>query len=320
MAQKLENLINKDLLAGYDDELKKTYLAGGIVFDISAHKATGSPAVPATFASLAAALGTNGANIPQNMRKGGMTVKFIKGSAQSQSNKYVQCRLKAQTFSTSEADWECIEDAVSALEAAVGTGGSIDERIAAEGARHYLKAETYTKTEVNSLVTTPNVEYVTVTATQQTTAATDVLPATGSTDTIYRIANWGGSQYDTTAYCEYAWNGSAYVLLSVHSVQAGVPIVLQSSSTALIEPNKYNLWATPIATLEISFAAGISGYVNEYMFQFTCPSSAATTLTLPGTIRWANDDELEPEAGYTYQVSVVDNLAVYAGWEAQSNA
>lgn len=327
MAQKLENLINKDLLAGYDDELKKTYLAGGIVFDISAHKAAGSPATPATFASLTAALGTNGANIPQNMRKGGMTVKFIKGSAQSQSNKYVQYRLTSQTFSTSEADWECIEDAVSALEAAVGTleeavgtGGSVDERIAAEGARHYLKAETYTKTEVNSLVTTPNVEYVTVTATQQTTAATDVLPATGSTDTIYRIANWGGSQYDTTAYSEYAWNSSAYVLLSVHSVQAGVPIVLQSSSTALIEPNKYNLWATPVAALEISFAAGISGYVNEYMFQFSCPSDAATELTLPNSVVWANDDELEPEAGHTYQVSVVNNLAIYAGWETTQNS
>ena len=113
MAQKLENLIDKDLLADYDDELKKTYLAGGVVFDISAHKATGSPATPATFADLTAALGTNGANIPQNMRKGGMTVKFIKGSAQSQSNKYVQYRLTSQTFSTSEADWECIADQVA---------------------------------------------------------------------------------------------------------------------------------------------------------------------------------------------------------------
>jgi len=320
MAQKLENLIDKDLLADYDDELKKTYLAGGVVFDISAHKATGSPETPATFASLTAALGTNGANIPQNMRKGGMTVKFIKGSAQSQSNKYVQYRLTSQTFSTSEADWECIEDAVSALEAAVGTGGSVDERIAAEGARHYLKAETYTKTEVNSLVTTPNVEYVTVTATQQTTAATDVLPETGSTDTIYRIANWGGSQYDNTVYSEYAWNGSAYVLLSIHSVQAGVPIVLQSSSTALIEPNKYNLWATPIAALEISFAADTSGYVNEYIIEFTCPSDAATQLTLPSGVVWANDNDLEPEAGMRYQISIIDNLAVYAGWEAQSNA
>jgi hypothetical protein len=56
------------------------------------------------------------------------------------------------------------------------------------------------------------------------------------------------------------------------------------------------------------------------MFQFTSPSDADTVLTLPGTVRWANDDPLEPEAGHTYQVSVVDNLAVYAGWEAQSNA
>lgn len=181
----------------------------------------------------------------------------------------------------------------------------------------YGITDTYTKAEVNSLVTTPNVEYVTVTATQQTSAATDVLPATGSTDTIYRIANWGGSQYDTTAYCEYAWNGSAYVLLSVHSVQAGVPIVLQSSSTALIEPNKFNLWATPIAALEISFAAGTSGYVSEYMIQFTCPQNTATTLTLPNTVRWMNDDEIIPEAGYTYQISIIDGLAVYAEWEAE---
>jgi len=96
-------------------------------------------------------------------------------------------------------------------------------------------------------------------------------------------------------------------------------VVLQSASSVEIHPNVFNVWGE-VASLVISFAAGISGYVNEYMFQFTCPSSAATTLTLPDTIRWANDDELEPEAGYTYQVSVIDNLAVYAGWEAQSNA
>jgi hypothetical protein len=225
---KLENLINKDLLEAYDNELKKTYLAGGAVFDISAHKATGSPATPATFASLTAALGTNGANIPQNMRKGGMTVKFIKGSAQSQSNKYVQYRLKAQTFSTSVADWECIEDSVSALEEAVGTleeavgtGGSVDERIETEGARHYLKSETYTKTEVNGLVDTPHQEYVTVEHYAD-------LPATGSADTIYRVSNWDGSAdggqgaVDATVYSEYAWDGvsdpSKYVFLCVKSL------------------------------------------------------------------------------------------------------
>lgn len=174
----------------------------------------------------------------------------------------------------------------------------------------------YTKSEVNGLVTTPNVQYVTVEATQQTTAATDVLPVTGSSDTIYRIAKWGGSQYDQSVYSEYAWNGSTYVLLSLHSVWAGMPIVLQSTSTALIEPNKINLWTSPISTLEISFATGTTGYVSEYIIDFTCPSNAGTVLTLPEGIIWANDDELIPEPGIRYQISILDGLAIYAEWEA----
>lgn len=56
--------------------------------------------------------------------------------------------------------------------------------------------------------------YVTVTATDQTTAVTDVLPTTGSVNTVYRVGNWDGSQYDVTRYSEYAWNGSEYKHLS----------------------------------------------------------------------------------------------------------
>ena len=98
-----------------------------------------------------------------------------------------------------------------------------------------------------------------------------------------------------------------------------VAIVQQSESSVAINPNVLNVWGE-ISSLAITFTAGSSGEVNEYMFQFTCPSDATTTLTLPGTVRWANDDSLDPDAGFTYQVSIVDNLAIYAGWEAQSNA
>lgn len=109
---------------------------------------------------------------------------------------------------------------IETLEEAVGSGGSVDDRIAEEAAKHYLKTETYNKTEtyskpeLNNLITTPNQDYVTVTATDQTTAATDVLPATGEADTIYRVGNWDGSQYDESVYSEYAWDGSGYIHLS----------------------------------------------------------------------------------------------------------
>ena len=103
-------------------------------------------------------------------------------------------------------------------------------------------------------------------------------------------------------------------------VASKTPIRVQTGALVAIEPNVLNLWQSPVASLTITLQSGTSGYVSEYMIQFTCPQNTATTLTLPNTVRWANNDELESEAGYTYQVSVVDNLAVYAGWEAQSNA
>ena len=81
----------------------------------------------------------------------------------------------------------------------------------------YTKSETYSKTEVNNLITTPNQQYVSVTATAQTTAVTDLLPATGAADTIYRVGNWDGTQYNDSVYSEYVWNGSAYIKLSTKS-------------------------------------------------------------------------------------------------------
>ena len=82
---------------------------------------------------------------------------------------------------------------------------------AAENDR-YTKSETYTKTEVHNLITTPNQEYVTV-------STYESLPASGSEDTIYRVSNYNGStsQVDETSYSEYAWNGSNYVFLCVKS-------------------------------------------------------------------------------------------------------
>ena len=84
------------------------------------------------------------------------------------------------------------------------------------------KTQAEINTDINSTLTTHQNEintlnsqnYESVTATEQTTAATDVLPATGEADTIYRVGSWDGAQYDATCYSEYAWKGDAYIHLS----------------------------------------------------------------------------------------------------------
>lgn len=77
----------------------------GGVFDISVYKSSGGTL--AKYADLAAAL-DGGNNIPVGVRKGGMSVKFV----QSSDNKYVQYRLMAQDWSTTESDWQGVDDVV----------------------------------------------------------------------------------------------------------------------------------------------------------------------------------------------------------------
>ena len=98
------------------------------------------------------------------------------------------------------------------------------------------------------------------------------------------------------------------------TMATSMQMIQQTDTTLAINPNVLNVWGT-VSSLAISFNAGASGAVNEYMIQFTCPSNAGTTLILPSSVKWMNGDELEPEAGWTYQVSIVNNLAVYSGWE-----
>lgn len=73
---------------------KKTQI--GEVFDITVYNNN------TKYADLAAALGTNGANIPESLRKGGMSIKFV----HAYDNKYVQFFLTKDEWSSSEADWE----------------------------------------------------------------------------------------------------------------------------------------------------------------------------------------------------------------------
>ena len=92
--------------------------------------------------------------------------------------------------------------------------------------------------------------------------------------------------------------------------------VVQTLTEVEIQPNVKNIWVDPIAELTITFAEGISGYDNEYMIQFQCPDNEPTALTLPQGLQWVDDNPIDLQPGWLYQISIIDNLAIYAGWEA----
>ena len=78
----------------------KDWAAPKVIYDISAsHNNT-------KYTDLSDALGTKGGNIPQEYRKGGITVRYV----QTSDNKYVQYRLMSDTFNTTPANWQGVDD------------------------------------------------------------------------------------------------------------------------------------------------------------------------------------------------------------------
>ena len=68
------------------------------IFDISEYNASGTPPVLAKYETLSLAL----AAVPTSKQKGGMTIRYV----QTSDNKYVQCRLMNNQWSTVESDWQ----------------------------------------------------------------------------------------------------------------------------------------------------------------------------------------------------------------------
>lgn len=85
-----------------------------------------------------------------------------------------------------------------------------------------------------------------------------------------------------------------------------------SSITKQIEPNTfYKFEAFPAITIKL--VAEESGILNEYMFEFVS-GTTATTLSLPDSVKWSGGNAPTIEANKTYQVSIVNNLAVFAAF------
>ena len=82
-----------------------------------------------------------------------------------------------------------------------------------------------------------------------------------------------------------------------------------NDTTFALTPNVLHVWGE-VAALNLTLAAETSGVVNEYMAQFTS-GTTATVLNLPDTVTYIGESTIE--ADKTYQVSIINNLAVLGG-------
>ena len=206
-------------------------------------------------------------------------------------------------------DWEGLQEYHQKLEEKFQEKANVDD--------------VYTKSQINNLVTTPNQQYVTVNSYQD-------LPQPGSTDTIYRVS--GGN---AVGYSEYGWDGTTYIKLSDKNVGTDTvatanssnlitsgavynlitkEVTLSGSSTISLNPNTFYKLGSR-SSLTISLVQGVQGELNEYAFEFTSTTDDFT-LNMPRGVKWIEEPEILE--GYTYQVSVLNNLAIIAGWEVNN--
>lgn len=102
-------------------------------------------------------------------------------------------------------------------------------------------------------------------------------------------------------------NSSSGGGVSVTTVEHGT-----SNTNTTISPNTLHKW-DEVAELTLALGAETPGIVNEYLIQFTS-GATPTVVTLPEDVKWASP--LKIKANRIYQISIVNNLATYAEFNA----
>lgn len=79
---------------------------------------------------------------------------------------------------------------------------------------------------------------------------------------------------------------------------------------ATILPNVYNKWGVVDGTLTITKGEEKPNVVNNYIIRLS--AGAGCTIAFVGwELQWVDDDAPTWTEGKTYEVSIVDNLAMY---------
>ena len=83
-----------------------------------------------------------------------------------------------------------------------------------------------------------------------------------------------------------------------------------SSTTTTLSENIYYIWGE-VASLTLTLGTPAdASKLSEYMFEFQS-GRTATSLSLPSTVTWVETPTIE--ANKTYQVSIVNDIAIIVG-------
>ena len=106
--------------------------------------------------------------------------------------------------------------------------------------------------------------------------------------------------------------GSGDIAISGSEGTSDIPVQTTTTSSQALTPNVYYKWTNAPTRLTITLETpSNTSIVNNYMFEFTA-SSSGCTLSVPSTIKWINGTAPSIEAGKTYQISIINNLATVA--------
>jgi hypothetical protein len=112
-------------------------------------------------------------------------------------------------------------------------------------------------------------------------------------------------------YTKNEIDGKNYVTTSDLTNVGYKPYVPFGETTKSILPNEYYRLTGETSSIEIYFEEPTNnGIMNEYFVEFTTTNGITPTISFPLDVKWV--DGIQPEwlDGYTYQVSIVNNLGV----------
>lgn len=144
---------------------------------------------------------------------------------------------------------------------------------------------------------------------EQVLEAEELNLITGKVDEIIdNIPDVSGFITETKADGKYQPKGSYATTTQLNAKADKVVVESVTETTKELQPNKYYVFGE-VATLIITLAAGESGKLAEYMFEFTS-GTTPTTLTDIDGVEWKGDTI---EANKIYQASISRGIGILIG-------